>query len=167
MNRWYVVATHPRAEALARTNLLRQGFEAWFPRYRKSRRHARKVDIVAAPLFPSYLFVSLDAATARWRSINGTIGCRQVVATGDRPMPVPAGVVEALQAEADGDGFIEVRPPVNTFAPDTPLRIVEGPMTDLVGRFQSLDDAERVVLLLDLLGRSVRVQVPLGAVEAL
>lgn len=166
MNRWYVVATHPRAEGMAQANLLRQGFEAWLPRYRKSRRHARKVDIVAAPLFPSYLFVSLDAATARWRSINGTTGCRQIVATGDRPMPVPPGVVEALRAEADAEGFVALRDPARTFAPDTPLRVVEGPMTDLVGRFQSLDDAGRVVLLLDLLGRAVRVQVPLQAVEA-
>ena len=166
MTRWYVVATHPRAETAALANLRRQGFDAWLPRCRKARRHARKVDVVAATLFPSYLFVSLDPATARWRSINGTIGCRHVVATGDQPMPVPHGIVEALQAEADDEGFIAVNNPVRNLTPGTELRIVDGPMADLVGRFQSVDDAQRVILLLDLLGRPVRVQVPLQAVEA-
>ena len=38
---WYVVHTHPRAEAKALLNLDRQGFSCHLPRYLKCRRHAR------------------------------------------------------------------------------------------------------------------------------
>ena len=36
----------------------------YLPRYLKRRRHARRVDIVAAPLFPRYLFVAIDMTDA-------------------------------------------------------------------------------------------------------
>lgn len=68
-SRWYVVQTHINGEAKAANNLTRQGFGVYFPRYLKRRSHARRVDVVARPLFPRYLFVAIDLATQRWRSI--------------------------------------------------------------------------------------------------
>ncbi|MGH9550353.1 MAG: transcription termination/antitermination NusG family protein, partial [Terriglobales bacterium] len=50
--KWYVVQTHPYAETKAAAHLGRQGFETYLPRYVKRRRHARRVNTVAAPLFP-------------------------------------------------------------------------------------------------------------------
>ena len=40
MRSWYVVYTHPREEALAEENLKRQGFEVYWPRYKKRASHA-------------------------------------------------------------------------------------------------------------------------------
>ena len=54
MAEWYVAQTHPNAEEKAFSHLERQGFRAYLPRYRKSRRHARKVELIRAPLFPGY-----------------------------------------------------------------------------------------------------------------
>ena len=71
---WYVVQTHPHAEAKAASHLERQGYSIYLPRYLKRRRHARRIEIVAAPLFPRYLFVAIDPLTQRWRSIQSTIG---------------------------------------------------------------------------------------------
>src|SRR5664279_3292931 len=76
---WYVAQTHVHAETKATLHLRRQGFDVYLPRYRKQRRHARRVDIVAAPLFPRYLFVSVDLATQRWRSIRSTVGITRPV----------------------------------------------------------------------------------------
>ena len=67
--RWFVAHTQPNAEAKAAAHLMRQGFGVYVPRYLKRRRHARKIDIVAAPLFPRYLFVAVDLNAQRWRSI--------------------------------------------------------------------------------------------------
>ena len=58
--RWYVVQSQPNAELKAVAHLNRQGFATYLPRYLKRRRHARRVEIIAAPLFPRYLFVSID-----------------------------------------------------------------------------------------------------------
>ena len=67
--RWFVAQTHVHAETKATFHLARQGFEIYLPRYLKKRRHARRVDTVAAPLFPRYVFISVDMATQRWLSI--------------------------------------------------------------------------------------------------
>src|SRR5258708_11637802 len=87
---WYVAQTHPHAEVKASLHLRRQGFEIYLPRYLRSRRHARRVETVAAPLFPGYLFVAIDMATQRWLSIQSTIGVARLVRDGARPAAVPA-----------------------------------------------------------------------------
>ena len=87
---WYVVHTHPRAEAKALLNLDRQGFTCYLPRYLKRRRHARRVETVAAALFPRYLFVDLDLATQQWWPIRSTFGVADLVFNGGQPAPVSA-----------------------------------------------------------------------------
>jgi transcriptional antiterminator RfaH len=67
--RWYVVQSQPNAENKAIAHLERQGFTTYLPHYLKRRRHARRVDIVPAPLFPRYFFVAIDMTVQRWRSI--------------------------------------------------------------------------------------------------
>ena len=43
---WYVVYTRPNAEMKALAHLACQGYEAYLPRYRKWRRHARRRELV-------------------------------------------------------------------------------------------------------------------------
>src|SRR5262245_39878141 len=106
--RWYVAHTRPNAEARAEQELIAQGFRVFLPRFAKKVRHARKVTVVAAPLFPSYLFVALNPAVQRWRSINGTIGVVRLIAGSDGPMPVAHGVVDGLVQRLNADGLIEL-----------------------------------------------------------
>src|ERR1700722_12116448 len=94
---WYVVQTQVNAEAKAARNLMRQGFEIYLPRYLKRRSHARKIEKVAAPLFPRYLFVRIDMATQRWRSIQSTFGVSRLVCNGTDPAPVAQQVLSALK----------------------------------------------------------------------
>jgi transcriptional antiterminator RfaH len=49
---WYVVNKLPPQEAQAESNLLRQGYRIWLPSIRRSRRHARLIETILAPLFP-------------------------------------------------------------------------------------------------------------------
>src|ERR1043165_1033402 len=106
--RWFVAHTHPHAEAKANLNLVPQGFETYLPRYLKRRRHARKIETVAAPLFPRYLFVSVDMAAQRWRSIHSTIGVARLVSHGQEPTPIATEVVEELRRREDASGFIRL-----------------------------------------------------------
>jgi transcriptional antiterminator RfaH len=164
-SRWYVVQTQPHAESKAMAHLIRQGFAAYLPRYLKRRRHARKVETVAAPLFPRYLFVTVDMETQRWRSIHSTTGVSRLVCNGDEPAPVPPAVVTALQGREDASGFVQLerRP---QFAPGEHVRIVDGVFADSLGLFEGMADRERVAILLDLLGRKVRILLDEGAITA-
>lgn len=154
--RWYVVQTQPNAERKADAHLLRQGFQTYLPRYQKRRRHARKVDLVPAPLFPRYMFVSIDIAAQRWLAIRSTVGVSQVVCNGNEPAAVPVGIVEQLKASEDAAGFIplDTRPHFN---PGDKIKILDGAFTDCLGLIDTVTDRERVAILLDLLGRKVRV----------
>ena len=70
MTNWIVAYCHANAEKKAEINLRRQGFEVYFPKYKKVRRHARRIDTVIRPLFPRYLFVEFEKALTLWRSIR-------------------------------------------------------------------------------------------------
>ena len=107
-SRWYVAQTHPHGEAKASLHLCRQGFAIYLPRYLKQRRHARRIEKVAAPLFPGYLFVSIDLATQQWLSIDSTFGVTRLVRDGDRPAAVPRHVIDALKQREDAGGFVQL-----------------------------------------------------------
>ena len=89
MKQWYVIQTHAMAEEKAAFNLKRQGYGAYLPRYLKKRSHARRVDWVARPLFPCYLFVEMDVEMTQWQAIRSTIGVSHFICLGDLPAPVP------------------------------------------------------------------------------
>jgi transcriptional antiterminator RfaH len=163
--RWFVAHTQPHAEAKAVSHLNRQGFEIYFPRYLKRRRHARRIETVAAPLFPRYLFVAVDIAAQRWRSIYSTIGVARLVCNGDEPAAVPDGIVEALKLREDASGFIKLdyRPP---FRPGDKIRVLDGAFSSCLGLFESMAERERIAILLDLLGRKVRVILDVDLVAA-
>jgi len=150
--RWYVVHTQPACEERAALHLATQGFTIFCPRFRKTVRHARKITSKMSALFPGYLFVKLNPARDRWRSINGTRGVIRLLTLGDRLQPAPAGVVENLQTQADSHGVFVA---AQVLSVGQRVRIAEGPFANLVGTLQRLDGADRVQVLLDILGRSV------------
>jgi transcriptional antiterminator RfaH len=160
---WFAVHTQPLAEQKAAGHLARQGFEVYLPRYCKLRRHARRVDKVIRPLFPRYLFVAIDIAAMRWRAIRSTIGVRDLVRAGEEPVPVADSVVAAIRQREDGEGLVQLFQRGDLRAGQK-LRILTGALCDQIGLFEEVSDDERVTLLLNLLGRPVRVQLSLDAV---
>ena len=108
--RWYVIHTQRHAENRVIQHVERQGYRIFCPRIRTTVRHARRETHVLAPLFPNYLFVRLDVAHDRWRSVNGTRGVIRLISQGEVPQPVPHGIVEALQDRLGNDGTIECTP---------------------------------------------------------
>jgi transcriptional antiterminator RfaH len=155
-SQWYVAQTRPHAEVKASWHLQRQGFETYLPRYLKKRRHARRIDTVAAPLFSRYLFVAVDMTTQRWLSIQSTIGVSRLVSDGERPAAVPIAVLEALRRREDASGLIQLdnRP---RFSPGDKVSVLGGAFQDCYGLYEGMSSNERVTILLELLGRKVRV----------
>jgi len=156
VTRWYVVHTKPGGELAAEGNLRRQGYTVYLPRYLKRRRHARKVEAIKMPLFPRYLFVQLDLEHDRWRPILSTYGVSDLVTFGRGPAAVPDGVVEAIKRREHDDGLVRVSLD-ESLRPGEPVRITSGALLDRLGLFQGRTDKDRVVVLLDLLGRRLRV----------
>lgn len=159
---WYVVHTHPNAEPRALSHVLRQGFEAYLPRYLRRRRHARRTDWVRAPLFPRYLFVRMNPQTCRWRALRATVGVSDLVCFGDHPTPVPQGVVDEIRHQEDDQGNVVLCQRA-VLHKGTRVRVTTGALADQIGVFEALSDQHRVFLLLELLGRPLRVTMPLAS----
>jgi len=164
-SRWYVVETHSHAEVKVAAHLRRQGFEIYLPRYRKSRKHARRVDIIPSPLFPRYLFVAIDLASQRWRAVRSTVGVARIVSSGEAPTPIAHKVIYSLKSREDADGFIRLEA-ATPFARGDKIRILGGAFESCVGIFEASRDSERVEILLNLLGRMVRVLLDAGEFAA-
>lgn len=163
--RWYVVQTQTQAEAKAAQNLIRQGYEVYLPRYLKRRRHARKIDLVPSPLFARYLFVSIDIATQRWRSVQSTFGVARLVTNGDEPASVPDAIVAALRHREDEKGFVKMERAI-AFSPGEKVRVLAGAFFDSIASFEGMSDSDRVAVLLDLFRQKVRVTLDLEMVAA-
>jgi transcriptional antiterminator RfaH len=164
-SRWCVVQTHVHSEAKAAAHLLRQGYDIYLPRYLKRRRHARRVENVPAPLFPRYLFVGLDQETARWRSIQSTQGVSHLICISNEPALLPHNVIAELRRREDDKGFIHLNPPP-LYAPGDKIRVLDGVFGNSFGLFEGMADRDRVAILLDLLGRKVRVVLDRESVAA-
>jgi transcriptional antiterminator RfaH len=154
--RWYVVHTQPNGESRADEHLRRQGYITYLPRLLKRRRHARKTEMVSRPLFPRYMFVQLDVASQGWHAIRSTFGVAGLVGGENGPQPVQDGIVESLLAARGEDGYFRAAAS-RAFRPGAAIRVVEGIFASASGFFESMSDNERVSVLLELLGRRVRV----------
>jgi len=150
--RWYVVSTKLGFEDTAETNLVRQGFAIWTPRQVRVVRHARRRLEKRVPFFPGYLFVQLDVDRQHWRSVNGTLGVRRLIMQGERPLPCPPGLVEELQRLGEGDRMFNA-----AIEPGDAVRVISGPMAELVGSLVHLDGAGRARVLLGLLNSEIVV----------
>jgi transcriptional antiterminator RfaH len=162
---WYVVQTQINAEAKAERNLVQQGFKIYLPKYLKRRSHARKIEKIAAPLFPRYLFVQIDLATQRWRSVQSTFGVSHLVLNGSDPARVGPDVISSLRAREDDGGYVKLDPRPK-FALGEKVRVLAGVFAENLGLFDGMADRDRIAILLDLLGRKVRVSIIADLVTA-
>ena len=161
-----MVHTKPNEEVRAYQHLSRQGFGVYLPRYMKTRRLVRKVDTVVRPLFPRYLFVALDLARDRWRSIQSTFGVVGLVMSGEQPVPLPAEAVDAVRAREDVRGYVTLGLAAG-LGVGSKIKLVDGIFAGHAGVLDKVADERRVAALVQLLGRQVRVYVDAENVAAL
>lgn len=161
--RWHLVFTKPSGEHVAKTNLERQGYRVYFPRLQQRilRRGAWRETISA--LFPRYLFVQLDAAIQSLSPLRSTHGVTSVVRFGTEYVSVPGTIVDGLMDREDDAGLhcLSFKP---LFECGTAIRVIEGALAGIEGIFEREDANDRVVVLLNLLGRETLINLPAASV---
>jgi transcriptional antiterminator RfaH len=83
---------------------------------------------------------------------------------GESPAPIAKGIVEGLIARLDSRGYIWLPPRAAIRLGDS-VRVLGGSFADALGLFEEMRDGDRVAILLDLLGRKVRVVIDEALVE--
>ena len=166
--RWYVAQTKPCAETAACRRLADQEFATYLPLMTlRVTRWRGKTEIEREPLFPGYIFVSLDLLDderERWKAVNSTRAVQNLLPTSDSPIPIRPGEVEGLRdAEAMGQ-FVYPR----QFPPGTRLRIEIGALAGAVIECLQTNDQQGIVRALwDCLGAKRVISVPLNAIRAI
>lgn len=162
---WYLAQLKPSGFERAKINLARQGYETFMPVQEISRRRCGRLSLVIRPLFPGYLFVQIPPSKRDWRAINSTFGIARLVALQNgRPTEVPSDLISALRARTDPKGHL--RAPDNLVVGEQ-VRVIDGPFAQHVAEIEAVVPGDRVVLLMQLMGRLVRTKIAPGALEVL
>ena len=154
---WFLAQLKPGGLATARTNLGRQGYPTFMPQREATTRRANRLRTKTAPLFPGYLFVQVDPKSPGWRRINSSYGVARLVCLGTAPTPVPAPLITTLRAACDGETWC---PGATGFRAGQCAKILSGPFAEQLATIESVSDQQRIYVLFDLMGRTIRAQVP-------
>ena len=166
---WYVIHTKPRQEFRAQENLQNQGFEVYLPTISKEVIRSKSLEAKPEPLFARYLFIQLDQLHSNWFPIRSTRGVHQMLRFGMNtdPVKVPNELLELIKEQAKSFGQTTQK----IFESNEQVMIQEGPMKGLSGSFQEIQQQAsgeiRAMVLIDLLGKLQKIQVPVATLSKL
>jgi len=156
MKEWYVVNTNPREEVVAIAKLRQGGFEVYQPLMQKYVFHARKKTLKKVPLFPNYIFVNSEDTDAELFKVKWCRGVRRMLIDNNNPVPISSGFVDMLK-DIETKGECVIKKPVE-YEKGELVRVMSGPMKDVIGIFDSWDSDEgRVRILVEIVNQRAKV----------
>jgi transcription antitermination factor NusG len=158
---WFAAYAKHQHEKRAAELLVRKGIEVFLPLYREVRRWKDRQMPVSLPLFPCYLFVR--ANLEQKLDILKTPGIFFLVENDGRACTIPESEIAAVQRLVQS--FPSVRPHPFLKTGDR-VRISRGALSGIEGILIRVKNQHRVVISVDLLQKSLSVEVDLSVVEA-
>lgn len=159
---WYAVHTRHQHEKIASRILEYKDFEVFLPLYKSRRRWKDRIKEISVPLFPGYLFVR--EGRERWLQILTATGVSSIVSCGDWPAIIPHAEVEGVRRLVESSLKIEPHPFLK--AGDW-VRVKYGPIAGVEGILLRKKNIARLILSVEMLGKSVAVEVDATNVERL
>lgn len=157
---WYALYTRPRHEKAVANVLTAKGLEAFLPLYSACRQWKDRTKVVTLPLFSCYVFVQghLD----RHLDIVRTAGVHGFVCCGGLPARIPPGEIESIRRVVERSIKIEPHPFMRR---GDKVRIKAGPLEGIEGILVRKKNFDRLVLTVEMLGKSAAVEVDNSMVE--
>jgi len=157
---WYAVCTRHQHEKVAARVLAYKQLEVFLPLYKARRRWKDRFKEISLPLFPGYLFVR--ERQERWLPILTAPGVCHIVSCGERPAAIPSSEIEALRRIVESTLRIEPHPFLKS---GDWVRVKYGPIAGVEGILLRKKNIDRLVLSVDMLGKSAAVEVDVTHVE--
>lgn len=153
MHGWSVVMTKPNCENIAVTNLKRQGYDCYFPRFAQE---TPGKPTVIRPLFPRYIFVII---ADRWYSIRGTRGVSYPLLGENGPAIIPEAIINNIKSKENDKGFIILtsKDKLEKFSEGDKVKVTEGPFSGIDMIYQGMTSQDRVRVLAEMLGQQVQI----------
>lgn len=157
---WHALYTRHQHEKVVDELLSSQGFETFLPVYTAVHQWKDRTKQISVPLFPNYVF--LRGVDGNRLQVLKTPGVHAIVESGGRPGIIPESEIAAIRQVVENSLRIEPHP---FLATGDWVRIRSGPLSDLEGILVRKQDRLRLVLSVEMLGRSVAVEVDAFIVE--
>lgn len=150
---WYALAVRPQAERAVEKALGESAYETFLPVLTSERRWSDRIKRIETALIPGYVFCRFDAAHRR--PVLTTTGVREIVGFGRQPAAIDDDELLALRR------VIECGLPVASceyLERGQRVEVTGGPMLGLQGLLLEVKGQCRVVVSVELLRRSVSVE---------
>ena len=152
--RWYALHVRSRHEKTVHAQLHAKQQEVFLPLCTVRSRWADRPKTLSLPLFPGYVFCRFDPA-ARY-AVLATSGVIDVVRSGPELAAIENSEIEAIQL------IVNARIPAEPYAELAKGRRVKmtgGPLSGITGTLASIRSSVRLVVSVELLCRSVLVEI--------
>jgi transcription antitermination factor NusG len=156
LSEWFAFRVRPRHEKQVSIALREKGFTEFLPLYKSNRQWADRTKVVEMPLFPGYIFCSSKRSSIV--AVLMTSGVIDVVRAGTHPLPADKEEIEALQKTVRVNVPLEAWPYTEAGESGS-FSIVRGPLSGLTGILVEVRHSQRLILSVNLLRRSVLVEV--------
>ena len=150
---WYGVRVRSKHEQIASTVLIGKGYQPFLPSYKMSRRWTDRNKQTEFPLFPGYLFCRMGASD-RMPVLTST-GVVGIVGVGKTPEPIDETEIEAIRAILQSGLPVRPWPFVR---PGDRVQVACGPLRGVQGIVERSPDQCRLVVSVQLLQRSISVE---------
>ena len=150
---WYAIVVKPQAERVVEVLLGQKNYETFFPVVSTERRWSDRTKRVDVALFPGYVFCRFDHD--RRLPIMTTPGVREIVGFGRHAAPVDDAELTALRIVLASGASVER---CDYLQAGDAVEVTKGPMQGLRGSLLEVKGSCRVVLSVELLQRSVSVE---------
>jgi transcription antitermination factor NusG len=160
--RWYAIYTCARHEKRVSEQLERKDIEHFLPLYEAVHRWKDRRMRVQLPLFPGYLFVRIPLAE-KLKVLELPSVVRMVAFQGV-PAALPDEEMAALRNGLDGNLRAEPHPYLKV---GRRVRVVRGPLAGMEGMLVRKKERLRLVISIDLIMRSMAVEIDAADVEPL
>lgn len=157
---WYAIYTRHQHEKTVGDMLQRKGFEVFLPLYRTKRRWRDRVKTLALPLFPSYVF--LHGGIDRQLQIVTTPGVHWMITAAGQVAVIPDAEIAAVKRLVEGPLRVEPHPFLKC---GDWVRVKNGPLEGIEGIMVRVKSACRLVISVEMLQKSVAVEVNASDVE--
>jgi transcription termination/antitermination protein NusG len=157
---WWALYTRHQHEHVVADMLAAKDFEVFLPAYTSIRRWKDRQKVLSLPLFPCYVFVK--GAAHRRLQVVSTPGVHMVLSHGEKAAVIPEHEIHAIRQSVLGSLPVEPHPFLRC---GERVRVISGSLEGVEGILTRRKSQFRLVLSVEMLEKSVSVEIDANAVE--
>jgi transcription antitermination factor NusG len=157
---WWALYTRHQHERTVADMLSAKGFEVFLPLYESIRRWKDRQKLLSLPLFPCYVFVR--GGFSRRLQVITTPGIHMILSCGDHAAVIPENEIQAIRRTVEGAYRMEPHPFLRC---GERVRVIHGSLQGVEGILVRKKNQFRLVLSVEMLAKSVAVEIDAADVE--